>query len=301
MKLKRWHKIMIAVVAVLFAAKVWLLELAADAEGRYAIDLAALHRAASASGPLPLAIEVEQIAEFAFPRGLVVAGDRFFSMHVMVLLAHRVVWPDRSLIIDTAVGPAVKRQIPGIKIDRSAHQRMLRAMGQAQHIVFTHEHLDHVGGVSSAPDFAAIAGKVAITREQLAGPSLERSEFAPGTLAQLKPLAYTGLHAIAPGVVLQQAPGHSTGTQLIYVELQSGARYLFVGDIAWTEDNIRLQRGRPRLAALIVGEDRAAVAAQVRTIGALPKDVHVVVAHDPVALRRDLAAGLFRRGFSGAQ
>jgi hypothetical protein len=40
------------------------------------------------------------------------------------------------------------------------------------------------------------------------------------------------------------------------------------------------------------------VAAQLRALGSLPADVHVVIAHDPVALANDLAAGLYRQGFS---
>jgi glyoxylase-like metal-dependent hydrolase (beta-lactamase superfamily II) len=246
---------------------------------------------------LPIAIEVEKVADFAFPRSFVVAGNGL-HMHAMALFSHRVVWPERSLIIDTAMGPTARRMVPGAKLDLAAYGRMAKALASAESIVFTHEHVDHVGGVAVAGDFAAIAGKVKITREQLAGPTLEREDFAPGTLAQLKPLDYRGLHALAPGVVLQKAPGHSVGTQLIYVELHSGARYLFVGDIAWSEDAITLQRGRPRLPALVISEDRGQVAAQLRAIAALPKDVHVVVAHDPVAYRRDLAAGLFRDGFS---
>jgi glyoxylase-like metal-dependent hydrolase (beta-lactamase superfamily II) len=100
-------------------------------------------------------------------------------------------------------------------------------------------------------------------------------------------------------VVLQKAPGHSRGSQLIYVELADGKRFLVVGDIAWTKDNIRLQRGRPGLASVLMKEDRGEVAAQVKALARLPADVHVIVAHDPVALQQDLKAGLYKLGFSG--
>lgn len=296
MRYKRWLIGFLAVIVLLLGAKYLLLDTAAAPAAPYAIDLAAMHRAAIASGPLPTRIEVEHIADFAFPRTLVVAGDGF-RMHPMILLAHRVVWPDRSLIIDTALSPRDADALPGAKPYPAAYARLEGALAKATNILFTHEHVDHVGGVARAPNFAAIAKTTLITREQLNGPRLERDKFAPGALDQLKPLDYSGVYAVAPGVVLQKAPGHSTGTQLIYAELASGARYLFVGDIAWTEDNLRLQRGRPALLALLGKEDRAAVAAQVEAIAALPKDVHVVIAHDPVAYRRDLAAGLFHDGF----
>ena len=138
-----------------------------------------------------------------------------------------------------------------------------------------------------------------MTREQLTGPKLDHDLFPPGALDSLKPLDYQGLHAVAPGVVLQKAPGHSQGSQLVYVELSSGARFLFVGDIAWSADNVRLQRGRPGIATLLMKEDRPAVAAEVRAIGELPASVHVIFAHDPVTLANDLRAGLYRQGFTG--
>jgi glyoxylase-like metal-dependent hydrolase (beta-lactamase superfamily II) len=263
----------------------------------YAIDLAALHAAAVGKGALPDRIEVERIGDFAFPRTIVVAGGGF-HMHRMVLLAHRVVWPDRSVIVDTAMSPAAAKKMPGSHFDPGAYGRLQAAMKKASAIVFTHEHEDHVGGVAAAPDQGALANAVLVTREQLDSPRLQRGDFAAGTLEKLHPLAYTGLHTVAPGVVLQHAPGHSPGSQLVYVELASGQRFLFVGDIAWTRDNITLQRGRPYLAKLLMGEDRPGVAAQLAALAHLPSDVHVIVAHDPVALAQDLAAGLYKQGFT---
>jgi glyoxylase-like metal-dependent hydrolase (beta-lactamase superfamily II) len=297
MRFKLWMKVTLGVVLALLIAEVLLFETAAAPGPKYVIDLDALHRAAIGAGPLPDHIEVERVGEFAFPGAIVVAGDGF-SSRPMTLLAHRVVWPDHSLIIDTAMSPAASKAIPGSKPDPAAFDRVEQAMKTADVIVFTHEHVDHVGGVAAAPDFTAIAKKVRITREQLNGPKLERSEFPAGTLEQLQPLDYNGVYAVAPGVVLQKAPGHSVGSQLVYVELADGKRFLFVGDIAWTLDNVSRKRGRPGIATLLMKEDRPAVAAQLEAIAALPPDVHVISAHDPVALQKDLAAGLYRLGFS---
>lgn len=298
MRVKRWQWVLLAVLSLLLISKHFLLDTAAEPKGEFAIDLVALHTAATALGPLPEHLEVEQLGTFAFPSSLVVAG-KGFHMHPMVLLSHRVVSGNHSVIIDTGMSPAATTKMPGSAADPAAFERMEKAMKQADAIVFSHEHQDHVGGVAAASDFSAIAKQVKITREQLNGPKLERAEFPPGALGALTPLDYQGLYTVAPGVVLQKAPGHSAGSQLIYVELANGGRFLFVGDIAWTKDNITLQRGRPGIATLLMSEDRGAVAAQVRAIGALPPSVHVIVAHDPVALTQDLRAGLYRQGFTG--
>ena len=295
---RRWPWIVGGVLVAVLLAKHFLFGMAAAAGAEYVIDLAALHSAATAGGALPERIEVEKIADFGFPRALVVAGEGF-RMHPMVLLSHRVVWPDHSLIIDTAMSPAAASSMPGGKVDAAAYGRMENAMKKASVIVFTHEHSDHVGGVASAPDFPAIAKQVRMTRAQLNGPKLDRSAFPAGALARLSPIDYDALYAVAPGVVLQKAPGHTVGSQLVYVELANGTRFLFVGDIAWTYGNLKLETGRPGIAKLLMNEDRAAVAAQLHALSRLPNDVHVIVAHDPVALAGDLRAGLYRQGFTG--
>jgi glyoxylase-like metal-dependent hydrolase (beta-lactamase superfamily II) len=296
-KRRRWPWVLLGLVAFIVIGVLAVTQTAAAPGGEYVIDLPALHAAAVEKGALPERIEVERVGDFAFPGRLVVAGQGF-GLHPMVLLAHRIVWPDRSIIVDTAMGPEGAKKVPGSRMDVAALDRVEGAMKKASAIVFTHEHVDHVGGLVVAPDFPAIAKQTVMTREQLGSPRLERGDFPAGALERLQPLDYQGLYTLAPGVVLQKAPGHSPGSQLIYVELASGQRFLFVGDIAWTRDNITSVRGRPFVAKLLMGEDRPGVAAQLQALNHLPADVHVVMAHDPVALASDLAAGLYRQGFS---
>jgi glyoxylase-like metal-dependent hydrolase (beta-lactamase superfamily II) len=280
-----------------WGAKYWFLDTPATANGVYRIDLDALHREATSHGALPERIEVEQVGRMAFPSTIVVAGSGF-SMQPMVLLVHRVVWPDRSVVIDTAMAPEAVKKLPSSTPDAAAFERVLRAMEHAEAIVVTHEHPDHIGGVAALPEASPALAHVLLTKEQAVSSQMEREEFPAGRLEALTFISYSDLHSVAPGVVLQKAPGHSAGSQLVYVELANGTRYLFVGDIAWTRENILQKRGRPRIVEAFMHEDREAVAAQVNAIAALPPDVHVVIAHDIPNYERDVAAGLFRQGFT---
>jgi glyoxylase-like metal-dependent hydrolase (beta-lactamase superfamily II) len=295
---RRWPWVLVGLLVVVLIAKHFLLDTAVAADGEYTIDVAALHRAATSGGALPDHIEVEQVGGFDCVRSLAVAGQGFGN-NPMALLVHRVVWPDRSVVIDTGMSPSGMKALPGSKADPAAYDRVVKAISQASAIVFTHEHPDHVGGFAAAPAPETLIGRVQMTSEQLKSDRLERDQFPAGVLKKVKPLTYTGLYPLAPGVVLQKAPGHSPGSQLVYVELANGTRYLFVGDIAWTKDNIRLQKGRAGIAALIIKEDRGAVAAQVKALAALPADIHVIVAHDRAELADDLERGLVHKGFTG--
>ena len=69
---------------------------------------------------------------------------------------------------------------------------------------------------------------------------------------------YEKYDAFASGIALIKAPGHTPGSQMIYVKLASGAEYLFVGDAAWHMDGIRQIRGKD---ADWVKEDEKALAA----------------------------------------
>ena len=124
MRRRIWLWIFVGFLVVVLVAKHFLLDTPVAAQQKFEIDLQALHRAATSSGPLPDRIEVEQVGEFGFPRTLVVAGQGF-KTHPMVLLAHRVVWPDRSLMIDTAMTPAATKVMPGSKTDAGAFERVV--------------------------------------------------------------------------------------------------------------------------------------------------------------------------------
>jgi glyoxylase-like metal-dependent hydrolase (beta-lactamase superfamily II) len=169
-------------------------------------------------------------------------------------------------------------------------------MKAADFVVATHEHYDHLGGATLEP---AVWEKTVVNSAQLEHPE----NLKPVTYPATKPkrvLDYQGMVAVAPGVVLVRAPGHTPGSQLVYVQRADGAELLFLGDVAWMMENVERVRERARLVTLLMKEDRGAVLQQLAAVKAL-KDAEpklgVVAGHDGDQVEALAAKGLLVKGF----
>ncbi|MEQ8351507.1 MAG: MBL fold metallo-hydrolase [Leptospiraceae bacterium] len=249
-----------------------------------------------ASGPVALNSIV--IGEGSFPSAAIVAGASLFSKTTLVFVSYQLIYADGSeLILDTAQDESLHNEFyEGEPFYSQRFDIMQTAMKRAKWIVATHEHVDHVGGIAQSPFFEEIKDQVFLSEEQINGPTIEAARFPEGNLEKLNPLKYDGLHRIAPGVVLQKAPGHSLGSQLIYVRMQSGQEFLFIGDIAWGQKNITEQTGRPALVSwLFLNEDRNQVAHQLKALLEMQNqypEIQLVVAHDSQNLKKLIQNGV---------
>jgi glyoxylase-like metal-dependent hydrolase (beta-lactamase superfamily II) len=268
----------------------------------YALDMAEVRRLSSSlPGDKPGAVEVERVALFRAPATAVVAGDGWQPVDLPVY-SYRIVFSNMSIIVDTALSNEDGASSIAA-FDGEAYARMEKALSEASQIVITHEHVDHIGGLTAHADLPGILHAVQLTREQVSHPeAMVPAKFPEHALDGYTPLDYGMYRALAPGVVLIKAPGHSHGSQMVYVATQDGAEFLLIGDVAWHFRNIAAQRERARLVTwFLLKEDRDAVFGELSALNRLhaaEPNVHIVPGHDGSVVDALTAAGLMKSRFT---
>lgn len=267
----------------------------------YSLDIAAVRELArSPRGPFPSRLRVETVAEFQFAEAMVMAGEAWQSTPIPIY-AFKLEYPGGWLVIDTAM-PNIEA-MPDVIVsmfDEAALQRVYQAMSRADGIYITHEHFDHIGGVVAHPDIASLLPRVHLTREQFAHPDRMRPLSYPAAFDDYQPLDYQGMKAIAPGVVLIKAPGHTPGSQIVYIQFSDGRELLLLGDVAWQMRNIDAVRERPLFMTALIKEDRSQVIDQFQVLHDLraqAPQLAMLPGHDGRIMQQLIEQGLITPGF----
>ena len=300
-KLLRWLLAIVVLVGLYWWCAV---DSRMPADANFPLDLGLVRQLAdSVPGDKPTQVRYESVAAFRFPGAMIVAGDPW-AWSPMPVYAYQVVYADHTAMIDAALDQSIAPpDFITTSFDGAAYQRMQQALDKAALIVITHEHMDHIGGVARSPHLAALLPALRLTDVQLAHPERMKPAVLPAdVLASYKPLHYDHYDAIAPGMVLIAAPGHTPGSQMVYVKLADGRELLFLGDVVWHMRNIEVQRERPRwVTGLLVQEDREQVFGEIKALHDLTQrapGVRLVPGHDGDAIAALTAAGYLEHGFT---
>lgn len=248
-------------------------------------------------GALPVAVNGVRVAASIRPRKFVIAGGDDTPV-TMPRTAFQVIYPDCTVMIDSGLDKATHDSFSPDKPEpyyTEQFAKLARALDAARLIVLTHHHADHVAGVVTSPNFAALAAKTIITMDVadclMNTPHRPHLKLTQQAIHKFIVLDYPQHYPVAPGIVLIRSPGHSTDSQMVYIRLQSGREILHSVDSAWVMDNIREVKGK---AAPWVKEDVPSVLGQLRwlkTVAETEKSLTILVTHDDELFERLTKSG----------
>jgi len=265
----------------------------------YEIDIELVRELAQSSmDSLPERINNILIAQADFMYGQVIVGGGF-ETYVFDFSTFQLVYGDSSTVIIDAVHDSDVHEFafPGAPFYQDKFDEMQTALTAADLIVSTHEHFDHVGGVLAAAVDPSLKSKLRLTREQRDG-LLAEDLVATDDLTNIEILEYETYLRVAPGVVLIKSPGHTPGSQMVFVALEDGSEYMFAGDVVWSAENIKTLKSRSFFSTFFGNEDAEQVSHQIRTISDImtSEGVHIIVAHDGVQRQQDISEGRYYQG-----
>lgn len=212
------------------------------------------------------------------------------------------------VLFDTGLGSKIEAQYdqdmpywqrPFFKFDKPVlpARKQLDDAGfaQVQKVIISHSHWDHAGGVMDFPEariFASADEMPTIAQPQSGAGGTWASQVADPAIhwtpLVLQPVAYKGYaHSLDlfndGSVVLVAMPGHTAGSIGMFVTVDSGKCYFFIGDVAWKTGAVQLGAPKFWAASLIVDRDRDQTlrsVEQVREVTQKYPDLVVVPAHD---------------------
>ncbi len=219
---------------------------------------------------------------------------------VAVLVRH----PQATFLLDGGFGTNVDQHwqtIPWLMRQLSSYDKGTPAVTQLQQhgitadrikmAFITHSHWDHISGLEDLPgievrmpsselEFIRARRMPGLIDRMIDKMNVRTFDFTSGPYENFD----RSLDLFADGsVVLVPLPGHTDGSTGMFVNLRSGKRFLFTGDLTWAIEGLELPAERPWLARRLVDYDEEGVRRSIVKVHQLMRkhpDLVVVPAHD---------------------
>ncbi|MBN9153956.1 MAG: MBL fold metallo-hydrolase [Microbacterium sp.] len=214
-----------------------------------------------------------------------------------VLLRH----PSGDVLLDAGFGRDFEQHLAMLpRFRRSPHELGVAAVDQLAAagydldglagILLTHSHWDHVSGIADLDvpilitadelRYAADARDDRVFTAVSAGRTVRTYEFDGGPFEGF-PFSHD-LYGDG-AIVIVPAPGHTTGSVIVFVTTVNAQRFAFIGDLAWQLEGVERNVDRPLLMRMLADSDRARVRTDLAAVGRLASRWKIVPAHDPRA------------------
>jgi glyoxylase-like metal-dependent hydrolase (beta-lactamase superfamily II) len=258
-------------------------------------------------GPRPLRINVLKFAESRRAKKFSVKGAADVP-GVQARTVFQIVYPDGYVMVDSAMDEQVHKFFGRGTVEPyypEAARQVEEALRGAKSIVITHEHGDHIAGVIRGALAKELAPRTVLTRTQVqtleTNPQMPEIKMTPEMARRYVVVDYEKYLPFAPGFALIKAPGHTPGSQMVYVVLESGREYLLIADTAWHMDGVRQMKGKD---APWITEDEDSIMAQLKWLNRLDateKNLFVVASHDDEQHKQLIERGVLGRGLEPAR
>lgn len=247
-------------------------------------------------------------SQVAVPQALLVPGGSITKQVNSNFSAFLVKHHNDYLLFDTGMGKQIDSQYqqgmpiwwrPFFKYDKpvvSARTQLDNAgIPSVQRVILSHSHWDHAGGAQDFPEarVGVAAAELELVRTSSTGPGgTWESQTGVASIQWeslvFQPVPFKGypesLDVFKDGkVVLVPMPGHTRGSVGLFVTVDSGKQYFFIGDVAWTV--AALQQGEPKfwVAGKLVDSNAQQTQTSLEKVRSLMQsepDLVVIPAHD---------------------
>ena len=224
----------------------------------------------------------------------------YYSGMAAVLIRH----PKATLLFDAGFGanvdehfknaPRLMRALTSYDKETNAASQLQEhgiAPAQINSIILSHGHWDHISGAEDFPDAEVLLSKA----EEDHIRTLPASELIAQMRGRLKLRSFDfiggayenfdrSFDLFSDGsLVLVPLPGHTPGSIGLFVNLHSGKRFFFIGDLTWAIEGVTLPAERPWISRKLVDQDEDQVRrsiVKVHQLLARRPDLVIVPAHD---------------------